>query len=222
MKRITGALLVAGVLVAGAVGCDRWDENHKTVSYEVPGQVTELVLDGKVGGIEVIASDGPVRVIEKQGWRDQEPNATHTLEGGVLKLAYSCSDCGIGYQVRVPAGTKLRLTEDTGGIKLVDMAGEIDARADTGGIQATGLRAQQVKLTVQTGGIQARFAVAPASAELRTDTGGVDLAVPGGADYQVDAHAESGGSDSSVPSQAGATHKLVARAGSGGVRVHTG
>ncbi|MEU5385910.1 DUF4097 family beta strand repeat-containing protein [Kitasatospora cineracea] len=222
MKRIMGAAAVVALLAVGAVGCGPWDDQKKTVSYEVPGQVTELEVDGQVGGIEVRAGDGPVQVVEKRTWRDREPQATHVLADGVLKLAYSCSQCGIGYQVRVPAGTVLRLKETTGGISLHGLSGDVTAEAVTGGVEATGLRSANVLLKTETGGVTARFAAAPTRAELRTETGGVQLTVPAGEAYEVDAHASTGGTDVSVPSQAGAAHALVARANTGGVKVSTG
>ncbi|ROR43869.1 hypothetical protein [Kitasatospora cineracea] len=222
MKRLMGAAAVVALLAVGAVGCGPWDDQKKTVSYEVPGQVTELEVDGQVGGIEVRAGDGPVQVVEKRTWRDQEPQSTHVLADGVLKLAYSCSQCGIGYRVRVPAGTVLRLKETTGGISLHGMAGDITARTVTGGVEASGLRAANVTLEAETGGVTARFAAAPTRAELRTDTGGVELTVPAGEAYAVDARARTGGTQVSVPSQAGAGRTLVAQANTGGVKVTTG
>ncbi|WP_033214056.1 hypothetical protein [Kitasatospora phosalacinea] len=222
MKRLVGAVAVVGLLAGGAVGCGPWDDRKKTVSYEVPGRVTELRVDGEVGGIEVTAGDGPVRVVEKRNWQDEEPQATHVLADGVLELTYSCSRCGVGYEVRVPAGTVLRLKETTGGIRVRGLSGDVTAEAVTGGVEATGLRSANVVLKAETGGVSARFAAAPTRVELRTETGGVELTVPPGEAYEVDAHASTGGTEVSVPSQAGAARTLVARANTGGVKVGTG
>ncbi|GLW52867.1 hypothetical protein [Kitasatospora phosalacinea] len=222
MKRWVGVVAVVGLLAGGAVGCGPWDDRRRTVSYEVPGQVAELQVDGEVGGIEVRAGDGPVQVVEKRRWQDEEPRASHVLADGVLKLTYSCSRCGIGYVVRVPAGTVVRLEGTTGGIRVHGLSGDVTARAVTGGVEATGLRSANVLLEAETGGVTARFAAAPTRAELRTGTGGVELTVPAGEAYEVDAQAGTGGTDVSVPSQAGAAHALVARASTGGVKVGTG
>ncbi|MFJ5922121.1 DUF4097 family beta strand repeat-containing protein [Kitasatospora sp. NPDC092948] len=223
MKRIMGAAAVVGLLVVGAVGCGPWgDQQRKTVSYEVPGQVDQLVVDGTTGGIDVRVGDGPVRVVEKRSWRDQEPQGSHELKDGVLKLTYSCSSCGIGYEVHVPAGTKLKLTQTSGGIQLHDVAGDVDATVTSGGINASGLKSKNVKLSVTSGGVEARFAEAPDRAELTTDSGGVQLKVPAGQQYQVDARADSGGTQVKVPSTPGAPHVLIAHADSGGVQVENG
>ncbi|MFD8593807.1 DUF4097 family beta strand repeat-containing protein [Kitasatospora sp. NPDC059646] len=219
MKRIMGAAAVVGLLVVGAVGCGPWDQQRKTVSYEVPGQVDQLVVEGTSGGIDVRVGDGPVRVVEKRAWDDQEPQGTHVLKDGVLTLTYSCSGCGIGYEVHVPAGTRLKLSQSSGGIQLHDVAGDVDAQVTSGGISATGLRSKSVKLAVVSGGVEARFAEAPTRAELSTDSGGVQLKVPSGQQYQVDAHADSGGTEVELPSVGGAPHVLVAKAASGGVQV---
>ncbi|WP_073807903.1 DUF4097 family beta strand repeat-containing protein [Kitasatospora sp. CB01950] len=223
MKRIMGAAAVVGLLVVGAVGCGPWGEQQrKTVSYEVPGQVDQLVVDGTSGGIDVKVGDGPVQVLEKRAWRDQEPQGSHELKDGVLKLTYSCSNCGIGYEVRVPAGTKLKLTQTSGGIQLHDVAGDVDAKVTSGGINTFGLKSKNVKLSVVSGGVEARFAEAPTRAEMSTDSGGLMVKVPAGEQYQVEAHADSGGTDVKVPSVVGAPHVLIARAVSGGVQVSNG
>ncbi|MFJ8438144.1 DUF4097 family beta strand repeat-containing protein [Kitasatospora griseola] len=219
MKRIMGAAAVVGLLVIGAVGCGPWDQQRKTVSYEVPGQVDELVVDGTSGGIDVRVGDGPVRVVEKRAWNDEEPQGTHELKDGVLKLTYSCDNCGIGYEVHVPAGTKLKLSQTSGGIQLHDVAGDVDAKVTSGGIEATGLKSRNVKMAVTSGGVNARFVEAPTRAEMSTDSGGVQVRVPSGQQYQVEAHSDSGGTDVKVPSVAGAPHILIARATSGGVQV---
>ncbi|MFD8482627.1 DUF4097 family beta strand repeat-containing protein [Kitasatospora sp. NPDC059673] len=221
MKRIMGVAAVVGLLVVGAVGCGPWgDQQRKTVSYEVPGQVDQLVVDGTSGGIDVRVDDGPVRVVEKRSWRDEEPQGTHELKDGVLKLTYSCDNCGIGYEVHVPAGTKLKLSQTSGGIQLHDVAGDVDAKVSSGGINAFGLKSKNVKLSVESGGVEARFAEAPTRAEVSTESGGVQVKVPSGEQYQVDARANSGGTEVKVPSTPGAPHVVIARADSGGVQVY--
>ncbi|BAJ29008.1 hypothetical protein KSE_31980 [Kitasatospora setae KM-6054] len=216
-------MAVVGLLAVGAVGCGPWEsEQHRTVSYEVTGPVTELRVDGDTGGIRVTAGDGPAQVVEKRSWREREPQAVHTLADGVLQLTYSCSDCGVDYQVRVPAGTKLRLVTDTGDVRVRDVTGDVEVKVDTGGIDAQGLGGGSVRLRSGTGDVSAGFTAAPTAAEVRSDTGSVGLTVPAGQPYAVDAHTDTGDSRVSVPTQAGAARTLVARTGTGNVRVSTG
>ncbi|KJY36345.1 hypothetical protein [Streptomyces sp. NRRL S-495] len=216
VRRVLGAAAITGAVALGSVGCfwDREEGNERlTVSYGVAGPVDELVVDGGTGGIEVRAGD-TVRVVEKQNFRGDPPVTRHSLVDGTLRLAYDCSDCGVGYEVTVPAGTAVRLNSGTGGIRLRGLAGEVQATAGVGGVEASGLTSARVRVTADTGGVELSFAASPTSVEA--------VSVPGGEPYAVDAGAEVGGVEVTVPRQDGASRRITARAGTGGVAVTGG
>ncbi|MFG2842375.1 DUF4097 family beta strand repeat-containing protein [Kitasatospora sp. NPDC048296] len=221
MKRVLGAMAITAGVLVGMSGClpigD--DQEHRTVSYGVAEQVKELVVEGQNGGVVVTGGDDAVHVVENQNYKGDAPKSTHEIKDGVLRLTYDCDSCGIGYTVRVPAGTKVRVKEGNGGIKLSGLAAEVDADVTNGGVEAGGLTSPQVRLSAVNGGVRATFAGAPAKVEATTSNGGVNLKVPSGETYTVDARATTGGTDVSIPSQPGAAHSITARAETGGVTV---
>ncbi|MEV6972893.1 hypothetical protein [Kitasatospora sp. NPDC093806] len=226
VKRVLGTVAITGAVLLGSVGYlwedatgYPWEDDRRlTVSYGVAEPVRELVIDGLTGGIEVRAGDA-VRVVEKQSYRGDPPRTRHEVTDGTLRLAYDCSDCGVGYEVTVPAGTAVRLSSDTGGIRLTGLAGEVRAKVGSGGVSATGLTSAKVSATVATGGIDLAFAASPTTVDARTDTGGVRVRVPGGEPYAVDAGADRGGVEVTVPRQVGAPRTIAARTRTGGVAV---
>ncbi|GAB7182531.1 hypothetical protein ATKI12_2362 [Kitasatospora sp. Ki12] len=224
MKRVLGAMAITAGVLAGMSAClpigD--DQEHRTLSYGVADRITELVVEGENGGVEVTGGGDTVHVVEKQNYKGAEPKSTHEVKDGVLRLTYDCDSCGIGYTVRVPAGTKVRVKETNGGIKLNGLAGDAEAAVTNGGVEAGGLTSAQVRLSAVNGGVKADFAAAPSKVEARTTNGGVHVRVPAGEAYTVDAHASSGGVDVGIPSQPGAARGITARAESGGVTVTGG
>ncbi len=176
------------------------------------------MVDGRTGGIEVRAGD-TLRVVEKQDYRGDPPRTRHSLVDGTLRLDYDCSHCGVGYEVTVPAGTAVRLNSGTGGIRLRGLAGEVQATAGVGGVEASGLTSAKVRVVADTGGVELSFAASPTSVEVRAGIGGIRVAVPGGEPYAVDAGTDVGGVEVTVPRQAGAARSITARAGTGGVAV---
>ncbi|MFC5665465.1 DUF4097 family beta strand repeat-containing protein [Kitasatospora misakiensis] len=220
VRRVMGAMAITGAVALGSAGLflDRWDDERLTVSYAVAEPVRELVVDGLAGGIEVRAGDA-VRVVEEQSFRGDPPRTRHEVVDGTLRLAYDCSSCGVGYRVTVPAGTVVRLNSGAGGIRLRGLAGEVQATAGTGGVEASGLTSAKVRVTAETGGVDLSFATSPTAVEARSAVGGVRVSVPGGEPYAVDAGSEVGGVEVTVPRQDGAARTITARAGTGGVAV---
>ncbi|WP_395295768.1 hypothetical protein ACF9IK_21380 [Kitasatospora hibisci] len=224
MKRVLGAMAITGAVLAGMSGCFVGDDGERRdVGYAVAEPVRVLVVQGRTGGVVVRGGGGSeVRVTEHQSYRGEAPRSSHVLKDGTLTLTYDCEDCGLGYEVDVPAGTAVRVTAQTGGVRLSGLAGEVEATVSTGGVEATGLTSRTVLLRSGTGGIEASFAAAPAKVEARTGTGGVRLRVPAGDAYAVDASAGTGEVDVAVPQQPGAPRGILARAETGGVTVGHG
>ncbi|MEV7021314.1 DUF4097 family beta strand repeat-containing protein [Kitasatospora sp. NPDC093558] len=222
MKRVLGAMAITGAVLFGMSACLPFgggDEEHRTVSYGVTDGVRELVIEGHTGGVVVTGGGSAVQVTETQNYKGDAPRTTHEVKDGVLRLTYDCDSCGVGYDVQVPAGTKVSVKQTTGGVRLIGLAAEVDASVGNGGVEATGLTSQQVRLSATNGGVRADFASAPAKVEARTANGGVRLKVPAAAEYAVDAQAGVGGVDLGIPSKTGAARSITARAETGGVTV---
>ncbi|MFE3498192.1 DUF4097 family beta strand repeat-containing protein [Kitasatospora sp. NPDC059160] len=221
MKRVLGAVAITAAVVLGMQGCLPFLESdeHRTVAYGVAEPVGELVVEGENGGVVVTGTGDSVHVVEKQSYRGSAPKSTHEVKDGVLRLGYSCDSCGVGYEVQVPAGTKVRIKEENGGVRLTGLSAAVEAAVENGGVEATGLTSPTARLSATNGGVRADFAAAPSALEARVGNGGVRLRVPSGEAYAVDAQAGSGGADVGVPSRPGAAHSITARAETGGVTV---
>ncbi|WP_371518404.1 DUF4097 family beta strand repeat-containing protein [Kitasatospora sp. NBC_01300] len=221
MRRVLGAMAITGAVLVGMSACLPFgdDQEHRTVDYGVSEPVRGLVVEAHTGGIVVTGGGDAVHVTEAQNYRGEAPRTTHGVKDGVLRLTYDCRGCGVGYTVQVPAGTKVRVTQETGGVRLVGLAAEVEVSVDTGGVEATRLTSQTVRLSTRTGGVRAEFAAAPVKVEAKAETGGVRVRVPTGEAYAVDAHAGAGGVELGIPSQPGAARSITARTGAGGVSV---
>ncbi|MFG3056469.1 DUF4097 family beta strand repeat-containing protein [Kitasatospora sp. NPDC048239] len=219
MKRALGAMAITVAVLGGMSGCLLDDEERRDVGYGVAEPVRVLVVEGHTGGITVRGGGDAVRVTEHQNYRGAAPRSSHVVQDGTLTLTYDCEDCGVGYEVDVPAGTRVRVGSETGGVRLSGLAGEVEAKVGTGGVEANGLTSRVVRLTTGTGGIEASFAAGPDTVEARAETGGVTVRVPAGQAYAVDASAGTGGVSVEVPREPGAARSITARTGTGGVTV---
>ncbi|WP_407989831.1 DUF4097 family beta strand repeat-containing protein [Kitasatospora sp. CMC57] len=222
MKRILAGLGVAVAVVAGGTGCAAQQERE--VAYGVTEAVRVLVVDGGTGDVEVVGEGSEVRVTEHQSYRGTAPAAAHEVADGTLTLSYRCPEdgCSVGYQVRVPAGTVVRVKAGTGNVRLTGLTAEVEASAGTGGITAERLGGREVQLTVGTGDVKAVFAVAPADVRVKAGTGSVRLTVPKGEEYAVEAAAGTGAVKVQVPVRTSAERRIVVRAATGDVTVSGG
>ncbi|MFF1903399.1 DUF4097 family beta strand repeat-containing protein [Kitasatospora sp. NPDC058218] len=219
MKRALGAMAITGAVLFGMSGCLLDDEERRDVDYGVGEPVQVLVIEGRIGGITVRGGGDAVKVAEHQNYRGAAPRSSHEVRDGTLTLRYDCDDCGVGYEVDVPAGTRVRVSAETGGVRLTGLAGEVEAKVGTGGVEASGLTSPVVRLSTGTGGIEASFAGSPDTVEARAETGGVRVRVPAGEAYAVDASAGTGDVSVEVPRRPGAVRSITARTGTGGVTV---
>ncbi|MGW2402045.1 DUF4097 family beta strand repeat-containing protein [Kitasatospora sp. NPDC001664] len=201
MKRVLVAgVVVAGVL-AGAGGCAAEPERREA-AYAVDGPVRVLVVDSGTGDVQVTGEGSGVAVTERQEWRGKAPEVRHELVDGTLTLSYRCPghDCSVGYVVRVPTGTEVKVKAGTGDVRLAGLTGVVTAEAGTGDVRGA-------------------FAVAPRSVRAVAGTGDVRLELPKGEEYAVDAEAGTGSVRVDVPVRIASERKVTARAATGDVTV---
>lgn len=210
---------------SGISGIDVQQEHRKTVRYEVNAPVRTLVVKGTTGDVHVTGGAGSVSVTETQVYRDAPPHTTHATTGAssrrTLTLTYDCSDCGVSYDVHVPSGTAVDITDDTGSITLSGLAGPVQARTGTGDVSADGLTSAQTRLTAETGDVHATFGATPTTVYATADTGNVGVTVPQGGAYAVDAVADTGDVRVNVTTTPDTGHSITAHAGTGDVTVGT-
>ncbi|TQF04992.1 DUF4097 domain-containing protein [Kitasatospora acidiphila] len=223
-NRLTRVLVYAaitGAVLLSMTACDWWgSRKHNDVSYGVSQSVKTLVVQGETGDITVVGGGDAVTVTEHQHYQDQQPVTTHQVSAdGTLTLAYHCHDCGVGYDIHVPAGTVVKLTASTGDVDLSGLTADVQADTETGKIRATGLTGGKAELRAQTGDVCASFAGAPRAVNASTETGSVQITVPGGTGYTVAAAAQTGSVKVAVPQDPSTGRTINAHAETGSVAV---
>jgi hypothetical protein len=173
-------------------------------TYAITSPVTTVAIDGGAGPVTVTGSPRSTTVVTEQAdFSDptKPPVTSRVVNGTTLTLSYSCPvqlTCGVSYDVAVPSGAAVRVSDREGAITLSSLAGPVQANTIAGQITATGLASPDVTLTSTAGSITAAFTVAPASVAASTHAGSVTLTVPGSAAYQVHAHTYVGNSTVTV------------------------
>ncbi|MGV9562637.1 DUF4097 family beta strand repeat-containing protein [Streptomyces sp. NPDC003480] len=218
MRRLGVAAVTTAAVLLSACSVLATDQ-HRQVSYGVSAPVHKLLIEGDTGDVRVTGGAATVSVTETQNYKSAPPHTTHTAADGTLTLTYDCHDCGVDYDVRVPTGTTVSVTEGTGDVSLTAIGGRVTAKTDTGTITGTQLTAGQVRLVTQTGGVRATFSRTPSVIQATTQTGSVDIAVPRGTLYAVQAGAQTGKVNVSVDRSDESPHTITARTETGDVTV---
>jgi Putative adhesin len=192
-------------------------------------------------------SGGRIRQIEANPPIQQEGN---TIRIGLVGDNPLYRNVRIGYEITVPAATRVHsvvgsggqtirhlqgpveAVAGSGGVRIEDTGGDVLATTGSGGLRLTGVRGA-VRARAGSGGI--RIDGRPVAAwDIRTGSGGITMSVDGETPFDLDASAGSGGISSDQPVNAASTsnkHRLQGRvrgggarvdlsAGSGGIRIH--
>ncbi|MFE4604854.1 DUF4097 family beta strand repeat-containing protein [Kitasatospora indigofera] len=221
LVRAGSKLAITAAVVGGMSGCLVGDDQERVVVYGVAEPVRTLVVQGHTGDIRVTGGGAAVRVTERRTYRAAEPVATHTTADGTLTLGYRCpdGDCGVGYDIEVPAGTVVRVENGTGDVTLSGLGAEVDVRTDTGDVRASGLTSPTVRLQARTGGVSASFRPGPATVRADTRTGDVRVQVPREGTYAVEAATRTGDVKVGVAGDDTAARRITARTETGNVTV---
>ncbi|MDQ0308921.1 hypothetical protein J2S46_003477 [Kitasatospora herbaricolor] len=222
LLRVGSKLAITAAVAGGMSGCLIGDDDReRVVAYGVAEPVRTLVVQGRTGDIRVTGGGAAVRVTEHRTYRGAEPVATHTTADGTLTLGYHCpdGDCGVGYDIEVPAGTVVRVANETGSVALSGLGAEVDVRTGTGDVEATGLTSPTVRLEARTGGVSARFSTGPLSVRADTSTGDVRVEVPPEGTYAVEAATRTGDLKVGVARDDAAARRITARTRTGNVTV---
>jgi hypothetical protein len=219
-------LLLGGALVLAASGCMVADRSTETRHYEVRGAATRLVVDDSAGRVEISVGDGPVQVTETLRYGKQRPSTAHTnVDGTVHLTAGSCwalfdKGCQVDYQVRVPASTAVEVRADAGAVTVRGVTGDLRVTADAGTVQATELGSVHTNVRADAGRVTLRYRSSPSTIDAVADAGSIEIWVPGGIAYAVDATADAGDRTVGVPTERGSTHRITAHSDAGSVRIH--
>jgi hypothetical protein len=199
-------------------------EHEAITSYTIPEPVSALTVTGHASAVTITASErSTVAVTEYRYYARTLPDTTHVVSAGTLSLNAVCADeqyCGVGYVIQVPRTVAVTVTILAGGIRLSGLSGPVTASTGTGGIMASGLTSSTVTLHVDTGGISAGFTAPPDRLVATTQTGAVNIGVPGDVSYRVTAQAIS--SVVNVTGSSTSRRTIIATATTGSVTVVPG
>ncbi|WP_269854248.1 DUF4097 family beta strand repeat-containing protein [Streptomyces sp. RPT161] len=219
IRLLSAAAAGAAALLSACSGLA--PDQHREVSYAVSAPVHRLVIEGHTGEVRVTGGGSTVSVTERQNYKSAPPHTTHTTTDGTLTLGYDCHDCGVDYDVRVPTGTTVAVTANTGDVSITSIGGPVTASTDTGTVTGDQLATSQAHLTSETSDVRATFTHAPATVYATSQTGSVEVTVPRGTPYAVQASSQTGKVHIGVPRADNNSHTITAKAETGDVTVRT-
>jgi len=214
---------------------------YRTRSYQVPGQVQALVVNARVGGVQVTGGNVTrISVTEHISYRGTVPVTTHRTAAGTLTLGSTCPQletCSVGYVIRVPRPLTVRVSDKVGTVRLQSLSGQVtvhssvgdidlgslsgpvEATGSTGTIHGQGVSSARATLRMSAGTIDVTFSAAPAAITATTTAGSVTLRVPGSVPYAVDASSSVGSTQISVPRSPASPHAITARVTTGSITI---
>ena len=199
-------------------------------SYTITSPIAAVIINGGAGKITVTGSSRTTIAVTEQPYysKSTKPPATRhgvsaTAYGATLTLSYSCPSqltCGVGYDVAVPRGMTVRVSDREGAVALAGLAGPVSATAVAGVITATALASRTAELTSRAGAITATFTAVPDSVTATTNAGPITLTLPKSAAYKVDAHTYVGHATVSVRQSAAAKSVIIASSDLGSITIN--
>ena len=214
--------LLAGCDALGKIGAG--SHNPPAKAFTVSGRVTDVVIDGGSGSIDVTGSSrSSVSVSQQASYSDTPPAATHVVRGTTLTVSYTCPTelvCGVAYTVEVPYDVAVTVSTGAGSVTLTSLAGTVSARADAGLITAVDLRSPVTSLKSNAGGVIATFSVAPRSLTATTNVGPITLTVPGTVAYRISTHTFVGSSTVTVRRSDNSAHSISAHSDLGSISIN--
>jgi Putative adhesin len=249
-------VLMVSLGLAGAgfvAGCDL-RPNTLEDGLSRPDAISEIRIAGGSGNVTIVGdSTTGVEVRRIARYRTAKPGQTMTVAGGTLNLDTNCGvDCSASYEVRVGRGVRVTGRNDSGnvtmrGVSDVDVqidsgnievdgaTGTVTLRADSGNIEMSDV-ASTVRVTVSSGNIEGRN-LRGAQTVLETDSGSIDVSMPGTGDLTASANsgnvqvrlpdrccriltsADSGRVDMDVQQDPASTHLVDLKTDSGNIDV---
>jgi len=207
------------------------DGSHtEQTAYQITQTVSRLQLDAHSGRVTVTAGNGPISVTESFTYSDDKPATSHAVNGDTLNLKEDgCQHerningrCEVGWDIQVPAGATLTLNTRAGGIAVTGMSGSIDAKTNAGGVRARSLTSKSVAAKTNAGGVDLQFTQVPDQVQATSNAGGIEIVVPTGASYAVQADSNTGRPEVGVNQSDSSTHKIQAKTNAGSIEISNG
>ncbi len=246
---VLGAILTAVALLALTGSAWYWLSGGRVTNtvtqrqvYRQPVEHIEVDLAG--GDVTVVG--GPpdaVAVTRQLSWSGHgEPTVSERFDGTTLRIEQpQCpgggNQCSASYELVAPPGTALTVHTDGGSIRTDGIAGteilhtsggdvtvnhasgNLDLSTSGGSITGSDLSCAETIAGTSGGDISLRYESAPGRVVAGTSGGGVQVTVPDGDRYRVQAGATGGTADVQVSQDAGATRSITARTEGGDVSI---
>ena len=245
--RVVTVVAVAFVLVATFAGTMNLIPQVIRSTYEqnrtIVPQGQRLTVESGPGSVTVAPSrDGMVAVRATVRYGLSRPELVESSTAAGVDLSARCTgivdnDCVVDYVIAVPpafgvtvvsssgdvqvdglAGP-VRLDLESGEAALSDLAGPVIVTSDAD-VYGERLRSPALSVRSGSGDVRVAFTAVPASVEVQSHDGYVDVGVPGSTAYRVAAHTRDGRTVIEVPVDPLAASAIVVLSGGDGVRVH--
>jgi hypothetical protein len=236
--RVLGALVAVGVVLLGAraaVGAATLTDDHGHASYPFNGNQLVIVGNGSTSSLHITAGQ-PGRVeVDRVVFHDiQRPAVTERMDGNRLQVGIRCPNfvvvrCEARYDLKIPANVNLQIDNPDGDIRVSGITGTMDVRSDSGAIslqggsrnvrlrsndgaiRATGLAADTVDASSDSGSVTIALTVVPQRLAARSNDGAIRLRVPPGpTTYRVDASSRDGRVTVNVPKDDDSPRRIIA------------
>ena len=220
-KAMALPLAAAALATVGVSGCGYLADHHVENDATITRQVQALHIDNPAGQVVIHAGDtgGGVVVHRDIDYHsDQPPTPGQSVTDGVLNLTSNCGNCGIAYDVTVPASVAVTVIDNAGEVTVSGIAGAIDVTDSAGHVEGRDLRAPSVRVEASAGAVNLTFAAPPNDVTAHSDAGEVTVAVPNGT-YSVDASTKAGARTVNIPDDPAAARHLTVSSNAGAVSV---
>jgi len=195
-------LLVSGVLlvVCGfAVGVSEAFKHDRTRTVTISRHIERVVVRAGTGHVHLEGTESPrVQVREQLQWIWRRPHVTARLHASTLAVSARCPDtgpvnrCKADLDLAIPFDADVVVQGDSGDITAERLAGHLQLTTNSGDVSATDLNPISVRANTDAGDVLLEFTTQPVSVSANSQSGDVEVVVPRGGEYRVDATTEAG------------------------------
>ena len=195
-------LLVFGVLlvVCGvSVGLSEAFKHERTTTQTVNRHIERVVVSAGTGKVHLEGTESQrVMVREQLQWLWRKPTVHTGVRGATLTVSGSCPDtgpvnrCKADIDLAIPFDADVVVQGDSGDISAERLAGHLELITDSGDVEGRELNPTVVRATTDAGNVDLGFATQPVSVTANSDSGDVDVTVPAGGEYRVEATTDAG------------------------------
>jgi hypothetical protein len=235
-------VLACTVPAAASLIAQGYRNTSQHIATLVP-QAQRLTVRDVPGDVQLAPSiDGQVHVRALAEHGVEQPRYTEESTPAGVLLSVDCPDalavgCSVDYTIEVPRSFAIRVEGGGGDLiardltgsmsvdrhwgetTLVDVAGPVTVRSQTGGVEAIGLRSDTVRVDTDSGDVQLELASAPSDTRVTSGYGDIDIIVPGDERYRVSADTPHGDTGLTVRTDPNSEHSIAAVSQAGDVDV---